>query len=158
MAATKAVLTARTGTYDRFVSRYVALDWAVGRDRPGQIRMDGFGGLCLDAGNGESAGGVALTDAEPRRGAQVQVWECAGGGAVAGADARARAAQQTWVFAENQLRLAGTQLCVEVVEDDAAAAAEGNLRLEGCKGSRFAQWWRLKDASRSFTVQGPLWV
>lgn len=45
----------RTGAYDRFVSRYVALDWAVGRDEPGQIKMDGYGGLCLDAGNSESA-------------------------------------------------------------------------------------------------------
>lgn len=47
------MLTDRTGAYDRFVSRYVALDWTVGRDEPGQIRMDGYGGLCLDAGNSE---------------------------------------------------------------------------------------------------------
>lgn len=47
-------LTTRTGAYDRFVSRYVALDWTVGRDEPGQIKMDGYGGLCLDAGNSES--------------------------------------------------------------------------------------------------------
>lgn len=75
------------------------------------------------------------------------MWECS----------PARAAQQTWVFAGNQLRLADTQLCIEVREDD-AGAGKGNLRLAACSGSRLAQWWRLKDPSRSFTVQGPLWV
>lgn len=80
----------------------------------------------------------------------MQVWECSS----------SRSAAQTWVFAENQLRLADTQLCVEVQDEEnrAGEAHEGNIRLAECKSSRFGQWWRLKDPSRSFTVQGPLWV
>lgn len=148
------MLTIRTGDYNRYVSRYVALDWTIGRDEPGQIKMDGWGSLCLDAGNSESYPFLRRqsnhSQTEPKAGKTVQVWECSS----------SRAAAQTWVFAENQLRLGDTQLCIEVRDGEHAAgeAHEGNIRLAECRSSRFGQWWRLKDPSRSFTVQGPLWV